>query len=109
MSNEQKQAQAHGQVRHNAAAARYELALPGIAGLAVAEYALVPGPGRGRACMIFTHTYVPVEMRGGGVAEKLVRAALADARARDRRVVAECSYVAKFIERHAAEYADMLA
>lgn len=58
--------------------------------------------------MVFTHTLVPPELRGRGVAEKLVRAALAEARARGCRVVPQCSYVARFIERH-AEYQDLLA
>ena len=111
MSNEQEQAQVH----HNAASSRYELALPGVAELAVAEYALEPEPSgnasndRGRNRMIFTHTYVPEAMRGKGVAEKLVRAGLADARAHGRHVVPECSYVATFIKRHIAEYGDLLA
>ncbi len=94
------------EVRHNASASRYECAMPGVAALAVAEYALDSGAGEAR--MILTHTFVPPEMRGKGVAEALVRAALADARSQGRRVVPECSYVAKFIERHAAEYGDLL-
>lgn len=98
------------EVHHNAGASRYECAVPGVAPLAVAEYVLEPDPSndRGRNRMIFTHTFVPPEMRGKGIAEKLVRAALADARAHGRHVVAECSYVAQFIERHSAEYGDLL-
>jgi len=105
-------------VRHNAGASRYELALPGAGELAIMDYTLEPArpeppgaaPGnREHARMVFTHTYVPPSMRGKGAAEKLARAALADARANGRRVVPECSYVAKFIERHRAEYADLLA
>jgi len=58
--------------------------------------------------MVFTHTLVPPELRGRGIAEQLVRTALADARAAGSRVVPACSYVAKFIERH-REYRDLLA
>ena len=87
-------------VRHNAAASRYEIEIDGH--LSVAEYRL-DGPQ-----VVFTHTMVPPELRGRGIAEKLVRAALDDARQAGRRVVPECSYVAKFIERH-AEYRDLLA
>ena len=94
-------------VTHNASASRYECAVPGIATLAVAEYALEDVAGEMR--MIFTHTFVPSEMRGKGVAEALVRAALADARSHRRRVVPQCSYVAKFIERHPADCGDLLA
>ena len=85
---------------HHAAAHRYELTVDGH--LSVCEYELAAGR------MIFTHTVVPPELRGRGIAEQLVRAALADARAAGRTVVPACSYVAKFIGRH-AEYQDLLA
>lgn len=88
------------QVTHNAAAHRYEAVVDGH--LSVCEYELADGR------MVFTHTVVPGELRGRGIAEKLVRAALADARAASRKVVPACSYVAKFIERH-QEYQDLLA
>jgi uncharacterized protein len=87
-------------VSHQAAARRYEAVVNGH--LAVCEYELANGR------MVFTHTLVPPELRGRGIAEALVRQALADARLAGRKVVPACSYVAKFIERH-AEYADLLA
>lgn len=79
-------------VQHSAAAGRFEARVG--AQLAVAEYALADGR------MVFTHTFVPPELRGLGLAEKLVRAGLELARAEGRRVVPQCSYVATFIERH---------
>lgn len=88
------------EVRHEGAARRYELAVDGH--LAVCAYERVGNR------MVFTHTFVPPELRGRGIAEKLVRAALADARAQGVKVVPACSYVARFIERH-AEYGDLLA
>jgi predicted GNAT family acetyltransferase len=88
------------QVTHNAAAHRYEAVVDGH--LSICEYEQADGR------MVFTHTVVPGELRGRGIAEKLVRAALADARAAGRKVVPACSYVAKFIERH-QEYQDLLA
>jgi uncharacterized protein len=88
------------QVTHNAAAHRYEAVVDGH--LSICEYEEADGR------MVFTHTVVPGELRGRGIAEKLVRAALADARAAGRKVVPACSYVAKFIERH-QEYQDLLA
>jgi len=88
------------EVTHNAAARRYETTVDGF--LSVCEYEL------DGTRMIFTHTVVPAELRGRGIAELLVRAGLADARAAGRKVVPACSYVAKFIERH-AEFADLLA
>lgn len=88
------------QVTHNAAARRYEAVVDGH--LSICEYERADGR------MVFTHTVVPGELRGRGIAEKLVRAALADARAGGSKVVPACSYVAKFIERH-KEYQDLLA
>ncbi len=87
-------------VRHNASAKRYELEIDGH--LSVAEY--VSDGSR----LIFTHTMVPPELRGRGVAEKLVRAALEDVRSAGRHVVPQCSYVARFIERN-VEFRDLLA
>jgi predicted GNAT family acetyltransferase len=87
------------QVTHNAAASRYEAVVDGH--LSICEYELADGR------MVFTHTVVPPELRGGGIAEKLVRAALAEARAAGWRVVPQCSYVARFIERH-KEFADLV-
>ena len=79
-------------VRHNPAACRYEAEVEGR--LAVAEY--VPQGDR----LVFTHTVVPPELRSRGLAEKLVRTALEDARAAGRKVVPQCSYVRVFIRRH---------
>lgn len=62
---------------------------------------------RDGAQIVFTHTFVPPEFRGQGIAEKLVRTGLADARQQGLSVVPQCSYVAKFIERH-AEFQDLL-
>jgi hypothetical protein len=87
-------------VRHNAAASRYEVEADGH--LAIADYVLEGDR------MTFTHTFVPPELRGRGLAELLVRAALTDARAAGRRIVPQCSYVAVFVQRH-AEYRDLVA
>jgi len=87
-------------VQHNAAASRYEVTVDGH--LSVAEYELTGNT------LTFTHTLVPGELRGRGLAEKLVRAALADARTAGRKVVPQCSYVAAFIARH-PEYQPLVA
>jgi predicted GNAT family acetyltransferase len=52
------------------------------------------------ATVTLTHTFVPPELRGPGIAEKLVLAALEWSKADRRRRVPACSYVARFIERH---------
>jgi predicted GNAT family acetyltransferase len=79
-------------VRHNAAEHRFEVTVDGW--LAVADYQ--PDGEQ----VVFTHTFVPPELRGQGIADKLVRAALEWARAEQRRVVPACSYVAAFIRKN---------
>jgi len=87
------------QVEHAIAVQRFELQAGG--STAVAEYQ------RENGRVVFTHTFVPPEMRGKGLAESLVRTALAWARAEKLKVVPQCSYVARFIQHH-AEYSDLL-
>lgn len=79
-------------VRHNAAERRFEAVVDGLR--SVAEYEV-----EGDA-VVFTHTLVPAELRGRGIAEKLVRTALDWARAEQRRIVPACSYVEAFVRRH---------
>lgn len=50
--------------------------------------------------VVFDHTLVPPSRRGQGIAEALVRTGLAWARAQGLAVVAECSYVDRFLARH---------
>ncbi|MHB1686381.1 MAG: GNAT family N-acetyltransferase [Ignavibacteriaceae bacterium] len=45
-------------------------------------------------------TYVPNELRGKGIAGKIVEAALNFARENDYKIIPSCSYVDTFIERH---------
>jgi len=87
-------------VTHNEAEHRYETTVDGL--LSVCEYELADNN------MVFTHTLVPPELRGRGIAEEMVRAGLADARARGLKVVPACSYVEAFIRRH-REFQDLVA
>jgi len=84
--------QAGVSLRHNSAHSRYEAEVDGH--LSYVEYTL-----DGKR-LTLTHTFVPPELRGRGIAEVLVRTALDAARADGRRVVPECSYVARFIAKH---------
>jgi predicted GNAT family acetyltransferase len=93
MANESAE---HPQVQHNRAASRFEVVIDGKE--SVAEYVVQGGDA------IFTHTFVPPEMRGRGLAEKLVRAALDWAKSEKLRIVPQCSYVEVFVRRH-PEYA----
>lgn len=49
---------------------------------------------------IFHHTEVGDEFSGRGLAGELVQAALTDARAAGKRIVAVCPYVAKYVKKH---------
>jgi uncharacterized protein len=79
-------------IRHDLARRRYELDVEG--GLAVVEYYERDGT------RVFTHTEVPGQSKGRGVAGKLVRAALDDTRRHGFRIVPACSYVVAFVARH---------
>jgi predicted GNAT family acetyltransferase len=70
--------------------------------IAVADYM------RDGETITFTHTFVPPEIEGQGVANKLVRAALDDARARGLRIAPLCQFVRVYMRRH-REYDDLLA
>ena len=78
-------------VTHNESENRFESLVGGE--LAVCEYQLEGDR------MIFTHTFVPLQLRGKGVAQKLVEVALKHAMENKRRVVPACSYVEVFIAR----------
>ena len=86
-------------IRHNTASSRFEIDVGN--DTALIEY--VQAGGR----VTFIHTFVPPELRGRGLAEQMVRSALAWARGEKLKVVPQCSYTARFIERH-PEYADLL-
>lgn len=87
-------------VKHNPEQRRFEWQQPG-APLALLSY--IKDAHR----VIFDHTFVPDELRGRGIAAELTRTALAEARRQHWKVVPQCSYVARFIERH-PEYSDLL-
>ena len=88
------------QIRNNESESQFEYEADGK--LAVVEYKVAPGK------IILTHTEVPKELAGQGIAQKLVTTALDHARSKKLRVVPLCSYVATFIERH-PEYRDLVA
>ena len=87
-------------VRHNPAEQRFEAEVEGL--LSVADYTMREDQ------MVITHTFVPPDLRGRGIAEKLVRTALDHAQREELRVVPACSYVDVFIRRH-PEFQPLLA
>jgi len=86
------------QVENNRQAQRFEVHADGA--LAVAEYELEPGT------ITFTHTKVPPELSGRGIANRLAEAGLGWAREQRLRVVPHCAFIASYIERH-PEYAEL--
>jgi predicted GNAT family acetyltransferase len=50
--------------------------------------------------IVLTHTEVPDAMSGQGVGSKLVAGVLDRIRSEDKKVVAQCEFVASFMRRH---------
>jgi uncharacterized protein len=88
-------------IRNNEHESRFETTIEG--NVAFAEYDL-EDPDR----IVFTHTIVPDELSGRGIAGEIVKYALDHAREQKLTVVPQCSYVAAWIKRH-PDYGDLLA
>ncbi|CAN5161248.1 GNAT family N-acetyltransferase [soil metagenome] len=58
--------------------------------------------------MTITHTGVPAEVSGRGIASDLAKAAMAHARAKGWKVTPACSYAVEFMKRH-PEFEDLRA
>lgn len=76
--------------------------------LASGEEAEMTYQRQGEDVIVIDHTFVPVSARGQGLAEKLVKRGVADARATGVRIVPQCSYAAILFRRH-PDWADLLA
>jgi predicted GNAT family acetyltransferase len=55
----------------------------------------------------YKHTFVPEELRGGGLAGDLVLAACQYAQAEGKKIIPSCSFVDKWLKRH-KEFADLV-
>lgn len=78
-----------------------------IAGEGEAQAEMTYSPAGLQDALVFDHTFVPESLRGRGIAETLVEAGAAYARARGMKVVPACSYVRRLFERHPERYADI--
>lgn len=87
-------------VRNNITLSRYELDVDGAT--AFANYRLAPGK------VIITHTETPRALRGRGIASELVQGALEQIRLEGLKVVAGCSFVVDYLDKH-PEFADVTA
>ena len=81
------------EVKNNKEKNRYELSVNGKT--AVAEYIL-----NKQDVLFFTHTEVPDEHEGKGVASKLLEAAFKDAEDRGLKIAPICPFVKSYIQRH---------
>ncbi len=82
-------------VKDNPEAKRYEAKLPD-GKLAIMEYMLATGR------IIFTHTEVPVEWEGHGIANKMAQVVLDEARTKGLQVMPLCPFVKAYVARHKA-------
>jgi predicted GNAT family acetyltransferase len=89
------------EVRENAAAHRFELPLGGDA-MALAYYTIDNGQ------LVLTHTEVPTEFSGQGIATRLARGAFDLLRQSGRKAVLKCPFMGHFFATH-PEYADVVA
>jgi uncharacterized protein len=79
-------------VVHNAALTRFECDIDGL--LCVIDYEMVA------STMHITHTEVPPELEGRGIAAAMVRFAMAHARTHGLKIHPLCSYVRVYMQRH---------
>lgn len=86
-------------VRNNESLSQFEAQVDGH--LAVAQYRLIGDH------ITFTHTEVPEELQGQGIAGRLARTALEHARAEGLKVIPRCPYIAGYIRKH-PEYQDLV-
>ena len=87
-------------VTNNEARSQFELEANG--STALAAYS------RKGDTLTFTHTEVPEELEGQGVATKLIEGALSQARVQGLKIVPICSFVRHYVEAH-PDSQDLLA
>lgn len=79
-------------IRNNTEKKRYELDTDGH--VSVADYHLDDDR------LVITHVGVPEQLRGRGIAAKMMDGVVADANARGLTIVPVCSYAAAYMKRH---------
>lgn len=87
-------------IRHLAAAHRFETTVDGV--VCELDYLLEGG------VMTITHTGVPEQVGGRGIAGELVRTAVETARREGWKIVPACSYAQVWMQRH-PEFNDLRA
>ena len=88
------------EVRENARQHRFELPIKGDA-MALAYYTVEDGR------VVLTHTEVPAEFSGQGIASRLARGIFELLRGSGRKAVLKCPFMGEYFARH-PEYADVV-
>jgi predicted GNAT family acetyltransferase len=88
------------EVRDNPAQHRFELSIKGEA-MALAYYNIEAGR------VVLTHTEVPSEFSGQGIASRLARGIFELLRGSGRKAVLKCPFMGEYFARH-PEYADVV-
>lgn len=88
------------EVRENTALHRFELPIKGDA-MAAAYYSIVDGR------VVLTHTEVPAEFSGQGIATRLAQGTFDLLRRSGRKAVLKCPFIGNFFATH-PEYADVV-
>ena len=91
------------EVIHEPGEHRYRLAIDGSDEAALAYYRIDDDGDR-----VLTHTEVPYEFSGQGLASKLARAVFDDARTGGFKLVLKCPFMAAWFAKH-SDYADVVA
>jgi predicted GNAT family acetyltransferase len=87
-------------VTHNKEAQQFEITVDDH--VALCAYEMQDGK------IVFTHTEVPPELSGRGIANQLAKSALEHARAEKLGVIPQCAFIASYIKRH-DQYADLVS
>lgn len=87
------------EIRNNAEAHRYELPVEG--DVAVVTYNL------SEPNLMITETLVPVPLEGRGIASRLAKHVIADARERGLLILPVCPFFSAYFQKH-PEYADVV-
>ena len=86
---------------HNSTTQRFEITIDGIT--AFLSYQVCDS-----GVWDYNHTIVPKELGGRGLGSQLVKFALDYAKSENKKIIASCSFVASYVDKH-PEYQDLVA
>ena len=102
MKQQQQPAGGQPDFVNNEAQSRYELRIDGQVA-ALAQYR------QQGDSVCFTHTEVDAAYEGQGLGSQLAAQALDDVKSRGLKAQPQCSFIARYIERHEEEYGELVA